>query len=118
MQTIRTQVSAMTLLSLICLLANCQSKPQENMTTQTGPSAEEVRAIAKEAYTYGFPVVTNYGTMYKQAIDNSSKDYRAPFNQLASLANVATSDDKFVVTPNSDTPYSFLWTDLRAEPVM
>jgi hypothetical protein len=31
---------------------------------------------------------------------------------------VATPDDKFVVTPNSDTPYSFLWVDLRAEPVV
>lgn len=31
---------------------------------------------------------------------------------------MATPDDKFVVTPNSDTPYSFLWVDLRAEPVV
>ena len=44
--------------------------------------------------------------------------YRVPFNTVASSANVATPDDKFVVTPNSDTPYSFLWVDLRAEPVV
>ena len=54
--------------------------------TQSGPSPAEVRAIAKDAYIYGFPVVTNYATMYKQAIDKSGKDYRAPFNQIASLA--------------------------------
>ena len=88
------------------------------MAPQAGPSPAEVRAIAKEAYIYGFPVVTNYSTMYKQAIDKGSKDYRAPFNQIASLANVATPEDKFVVTPNSDTPYSFLWMDLRAEPII
>ena len=85
---------------------------------QSGPSPAEVRAIAKEAYIYGFPMVTNYDTMYKQAIDTSNKDYRAPFNTIANSANVATPDDKFVVTPNSDTPYSFLWMDLRAEPII
>jgi hypothetical protein len=31
---------------------------------------------------------------------------------------VATPDDKFVVMPNSETPYSFLGVDLRAEPVV
>jgi hypothetical protein len=51
-------------------------------------------------------------------VDTTDRDYRAPFNSIASLANVATPDDKFVVTPNSDTPYSFLWMDLRAEPVV
>jgi hypothetical protein len=79
---------------------------------------DDVRSIAKEAYIYGFPLVTNYQTLYKQVVDTTGKDYRAPFNAIASLANVATPEDKFVVTPNSDTPYSFLWMDLRAEPVV
>ena len=78
-------------------------------------SAQEARQIAKEAYIYGFPVVMNYETLHKQALDTTGHDYRAPFNTIASLANVATPDDKFVVTPNSDTPYSFLcWTVRRA----
>ena len=75
-------------------------------------------SFGQRAYIYGFPMVTNYDTMYKQAIDTSNKDYRAPFNTIANSANVATPDDKFVVTPNSDTPYSFLWMDLRAEPII
>ena len=29
-----------------------------------------------------------------------------------------TSADTTVVTPNSDTPYSFVWADLRAEPIV
>ena len=96
------------------MVAGCNSKPKENAVLST----DEVRAIAKEAYIYGFPVVTNYQTLYKQAVDTSNADYRASFNTIASLANVATPEDKFVVTPNSDTPYSFLWMDLRAEPVV
>src|ERR1700749_3518321 len=81
-------------------------------------SPAEARGIAKEAYIYGFPMAANYATMYKQAIDTTSKDYRAPFNTLTNPKSVATPEDKFVVTPNSDTPYSYLWMDLRAEPIV
>src|SRR5580704_19119007 len=81
------------------------------------PSAEgaltsaEARAIAKDAYIYGFPMAANYQTMYKQAIDTTSSDYRGAFNSIHSSKAVATPEDKFVVTPNSDTPYSYLWLD-------
>src|SRR5271155_6219570 len=94
------------------LIAGCSSK-----TSESGLSAADARTIAKEAFTYGFPMVANYQTMYKQAIDTTNKDYRAPFNTLTSAKSVATPEDKFVVTPNSDTPYSYLWMDLRAEPM-
>jgi hypothetical protein len=81
-------------------------------------SAADARAIAKEAYIYGFPMLANYKTMYKQAIDTTNSDYQGPFNKLNSSKSVATPADKFVVTPNSDTPYSYLWMDLRAEPIV
>ena len=49
----------------ICLvILGCDNKPQESTAGQAGLSPAEIRAIAKEAYIYGFPVVTNYGTMY------------------------------------------------------
>jgi hypothetical protein len=85
---------------------------------QEGISVQDARQIAKEAYIYGFPVVMNYETLHKQALDFKSPDYRAPFNTIASLSNVATPADHFVITTNSDTPYSFLWMDLRAEPIV
>ena len=81
-------------------------------------SAAEARAIAKDTFIYSFPIAANYQTMHKQAIDSSSPDYRASFNTLTNSKSVATPDDKFVVTPNSDTPYSYLWMDLRAEPLV
>ena len=87
-------------------------------TQETGVPVAEARQIAKEAYIYGFPLVTNYQTLYKQAVDSSDRDYRAPFNTVGRTTGVATAEDKFVVTPNSDTPYSFLWMDLRAEPIV
>ena len=63
-------------------------------------------------------MAANYQTMYKQAIDTTNHDYRGALNTLHSSLTVATPDDKFVVTPNSDTPYSYLWMDLRAEPLV
>ena len=92
---------------------NNTSKPSDSEL-----SATDARAIAKEAFIYGFPMAANYQTMYKQAIDKSSPDYRGAFNTVNSSKSVATPEDKFVVTPNSDTPYSYLWMDLRAEPVV
>jgi hypothetical protein len=104
-----------TLVAALLLTSGCDSakKPEEGSL-----SATEARAIAKEAFIYGFPMAANYATMYKQAIDTTSKDYRAPFNKLTNAKSVATPDDKFVVTPNSDTPYSYLWMDLRTEPLV
>src|SRR5262249_964653 len=43
---------------------------------------------------------------------------KAPFNQIKNEPNVFTYKDTAIVTPNSDTPYSFVWMDLRAEPIV
>jgi hypothetical protein len=86
--------------------------------TSVGLAPRDARAIASEAYIYASPMAANYQTLYKQAIDTTSHDYRAPFNTLTNANSVATPEDKFVVTPNSDTPYSYLWMDLRAEPMV
>jgi hypothetical protein len=87
-------------------------------STSSSLTPQEARSIAKEAYIYAFPMAANYQTMYKQAIDKKGPDYRGVFNSLNSSKSVATPEDKFVVTPNSDTPYSYLWMDLRAEPIV
>ena len=44
--------------------------------------------------------------------------YKAPFNTIFNEARVFTYKDTAIITPNSDTPYSLLWTDLRAEPIV
>jgi hypothetical protein len=44
--------------------------------------------------------------------------FKAPFNEIKNEARVFTYEDTSIVTPNSDTPYSFLWMDLRAEPLV
>ena len=80
--------------------------------------AEGEKQIAEEAYAYAFPMLMNYGTLYAFNIDRASKEFKAPFNQLTNEARVFTPADTTVVTPNSDTPYSFVTMDLRAEPIV
>ncbi len=75
-------------------------------------------AIAQEAFVYGFPMVMNYAVMYEYFIDTTSDQYKCPFNEIYNTARVYTPADTSVVTPNSDTPYSFFCADLRAEPVV
>ena len=89
MSSFRLQACTIVLLGFLGLLSGCGTAPQSSL--KPGDlSPEETRAIAKEAYIYGFPVVTNYQTLYKQAVDKGNPDYRAPFNTIASAANVAT----------------------------
>jgi len=78
----------------------------------------EARAIAKEAYTYGFPMVDNYRIMFDYWVDKSGPEYKGPINTIQNSANVYGPEDKAIQTPNSDTPYSYAWLDLRAEPMV
>ncbi len=59
-----------------------------------------------------------YSIMNAYAIDKDSGQFKAPFNTIANEPKVYTPADTAVVTPNSDTPYSFVFMDLRAEPVV
>ncbi len=82
------------------------------------PGFFKAKDIAEQGFIYGLPIVMGYGVMYEFAVDRNSGQYKAPFNQIANAANVFTYKDTAVVTPNSDTPYSVVWMDLRAEPIV
>ena len=82
------------------------------------PNLFEAKAIAEEGFIYGLPVVMNYAVMYEYSVDKNSGQYKAPFNHINNEARVFTYKDTAVITPNSDTPYSILWLDLRAEPIV
>jgi hypothetical protein len=85
---------------------------------QEKPAKDEAKQIAEEAFIYGFPMVMNYGVMYEYFIDKSSSQYKCPFNEIYNMARLITPKDTAIVTPNSDTLYSFVGADLRAEPLV
>jgi hypothetical protein len=97
---------------ILVVIAGCRPATEEAITP------EEAKAIAREAYVYGFPMVMNYKTIYNFVIDEGNPEYKGPFNEISCMARVFTPEDKSIVTPNADTPYCFFWIDLRAEPLV
>jgi hypothetical protein len=47
---------------------------------QIGVSPAEARAIAKEAYIYGFPMVDGYRIQHAYFVDTKNPEYKAPWN--------------------------------------
>jgi hypothetical protein len=82
------------------------------------PGFFKAKDIAEAGFIYGLPIVMNYAVMYEYAVDRKSGQFKAPFNKIKNEPNVFTYKDTAIVTPNSDTPYSFAWLDLRAEPIV
>jgi hypothetical protein len=98
--------------------STARSVPVLAQTSADRPGFLKAKDIAEAGFIYGLPIVMGYGVMYEFAVDRNSGQYKAPFNQIANAANVFTYKDTAVVTPNSDTPYSVVWMDLRAEPLV
>jgi hypothetical protein len=98
--------------------AGLRCSPVRAQTNAARPGFIAAKDIAEAGLIFGLPIVMNYGVMYEYSVDRGSGQYKAPFNTLWNDANVFTYKDTAIVTPNSDTPYSLLWLDLRAEPMV
>lgn len=104
---------------VLCLaFAGLGMLPSTLAARAQAPAAAEARAIAKEATIYGFPMVDNYRIQYSYFVDRSNPEFKSAWNVLTNTARVYTPEDKAIQTPNSDTPYSFIGADLRAEPLV
>jgi hypothetical protein len=104
---------ALTVSVLTIGLAGCSSE-------KSGPVLEAIshKGTYQQAYVYGFPMIAAYKALYQFNVDKTNSQYKGPFNKVLNTAQVATPKDTAIVTPNSDTPYSMLQEDLRAEPIV
>jgi hypothetical protein len=100
--------------TLALMGAFAQGSPAQSQSI----SAAEARAIAKDAYIYGFPLVDSYRIQYSYFVDRGNPEYKGPWNTIVSVARVITPNDKAIQTPNSDTPHSTVGADLRSEPLV
>src|SRR5262245_65863451 len=113
------------LVAAVLALAACEKKNDSIQQAEKADAAKgvpapgiaETKQIAEEGFIYGLPIVMNYAVMYEFVIDKNSGQWKAPFNQIHNDRRVFTYKDTAIVTPNSDTPYSMAWLDLRAEPI-
>ncbi len=116
--TRRSFTTGLALVAAVLVTPACKPAAQSGQAGQSAITPPEVRAIAKEAYIYGFPMVDNYRIQHAYFVDKSNPEYKAPWNTLVNIPRVYTPADTAVQTPNSDTPYSFAGLDLRAEPMV
>jgi hypothetical protein len=79
-------------------------------------AASPVVSDAAAAYVYGFPLVDLYRIEAAYFFFPRSPAFKTPVNTIYNTPRVYTPADVTVQTPNSDTPYSFVLFDLRAEP--
>ncbi|WP_294535210.1 DUF1254 domain-containing protein [uncultured Rhodoblastus sp.] len=115
MITRRNLLSQTALSAALVSISGLAARAEE---TAGRPGFFAAKNIAEAGYVYGLPIVMNYAVLYEFFIDKTSSQYKGPFNEIHSAANVFTYKDTAVVTPNSDTPYSMLGMDLRAEPIV
>ncbi|MEA2533232.1 MAG: hypothetical protein QOJ93_1043 [Actinomycetota bacterium] len=110
--------------ALVVGLVGC-TKTETPEVISSGPppspaavTPEQARAIAKEAYVYGFPMVDDYRVMYSYFVNKEDPEYKGGWNEIHNTSRVYTPEDTAIQTPNSDTPYSTVGADLRAEPLV
>ncbi|MEK1854991.1 MAG: DUF1254 domain-containing protein [Phyllobacterium sp.] len=108
-------MTAITRRSFVCGIALIPAFRLTAAGAQTAVAPEEARAIAKEAYIYGFPMVDSYRIQHAYFVDTKNPEYKGPWNQIINTPRVYTPADTAIQTPNSDTPYSWLGLDLRTE---
>ncbi|HKE93000.1 MAG TPA: DUF1254 domain-containing protein [Povalibacter sp.] len=118
-------MARLALATLLLGLSGCEQKPAEpappsqaSLAAVRNIAASDARALAKEAYIYGFPLVDNYRIQYAYFVDTAGPEYKTGWNRIYNNARVYTPDDKAIQTPNSDTPYSYVGADLRTEPLV
>ena len=119
-------IAKKTLCALVLVIAGsagCSRKAdsvsQAEAKDKDKPGALQARAIAEEAYIYAFPMIAAYKALYQFNVDKTIVAVQgAASTRSANEAHVFTPKDTAIVTPNSDTPYSMVQLDLRAEPIV
>jgi hypothetical protein len=117
MRRILPRISRFARRSLSIALLTLGLAPAGN--AQTPPSADEVRAIAQDAYIYLYPLVTMDVTRRQFTNVEPGKVLgRGPMNTFANIPTFPPADFRSVVRPNFDTLYSSGWLDITKEPVI
>ncbi|MDF0673316.1 MAG: DUF1214 domain-containing protein [Nitrospira sp.] len=102
------------LIVLVALLGVAFGSP----THAQDATPKEARAIAKEAYIWGYALVDDYRVQYSYFIDKTNPEFKGGWNTIANNARLYTPADTTIQTINADTLYSFIGIDVRDEPIV
>ena len=94
------------------------SSPSSTTSATDTAQFKNIEAIAKEAWLYAYAPIQGYQTLYNQTLNPQFPGYVGGFNRFRNYSRLNTPADTDIVSPNNDTPYSWAWLDLRAEPIV
>lgn len=95
---------------LVALLA-VLALPAQGTHAQTLAS-DEAKAIAKEAYIYGYSLITTEVTRVQMSNVPAMEALKGPMGQFINVPRYPPADYRGVSAPNADTLYSVAWVDL------
>jgi len=79
-------------------------------------AASPKQNIVRDAYIYGYPLVTMDMTRRQQTNVAAPDDAHAPMGQLIKMRAYPAVDNKGAAAPNADTMYTMVWYDVSTEP--
>lgn len=100
----KTDLKAFFILALACATAT---------TLFTGCAKDKV---VRDAYIYGYPLVTMDMTRKQETNVRVPDDAHAPMGQLIKLRSYPAVDNHTAAAPNADTLYTMVWLDVSTEP--
>jgi len=100
----------------ILTLVLCFMACMVSMASAEKITPAEAQAIAKEAYIYGYPLVTLEMTRRRVTNVATVEEARAPMGQFAHMRKFPNAEYRDVPGANVDTLYSLAWLDLAKEP--
>jgi hypothetical protein len=77
---------------------------------------DEARQIAKDAYVYGYPLMTMEMTRRVMTNVNAPEGTRAPMGHWVRMRAYPTAAFRDVTAPNADTLYTTTWLEVGKEP--
>ena len=118
----RWSMSMLVACGLGCLAPQCAVAQSTPAAAPSAPAAQgamtekEAMELGREAYIYGYPLVTMELT--RRVMTNVAKPEgtRAPMGQFVRMREYPTAAFRDVTAPNADTLYTTTWLDVSKEP--
>lgn len=77
-----------------------------------------VARIAREAYIYGYPLITFDMVRQQETNTELPTDERAPMGQVIKMRHYPPVESHAAAAPNADTLYTLIWLDVSDEPTV
>jgi hypothetical protein len=102
-------------LALTSTLSGCDNSGSTAGTGSDGQAvrADDAAAIARDAYVYGYSLITTEVTRLQMSNVPKHEGLKSPMGQFTNVPRYPPANYRGVSAPNADTLYSLAWVDLN-----